>query len=202
MLIGLFGAGAVSAQDTLQDSLQTSLQNENAPDGPKTVHRLEGLVIDHGSQQSIPFATILIRNTAQGTVADGRGYFSLVVQSRDTIAVTAVGYKGGTYVVPDTLGEIYIRTGFALTPDTILLDPVEVYPWPHQRSFKREFVELEQVTPEDLVSQDAGFIRLDNPIEPEASIMSPASFFYEKVVVAIKKKKRKRKKSKQLPKMN
>jgi hypothetical protein len=166
-----------------------------------SVYQLSGMILDASTNGPVPYTNILDLSSGRGVTTDGSGFFSFVVQALDSLQITSVGYKSQGLTVPKTLTGYLQSIAIFLVSDTIELDPADVFPWPDQNSFRDAFMELQVSGPEDAISPTAGFKRVDNPVEPKATIMSPASFIYEKIVQPIKRNKRKRKKSKQLPKM-
>jgi hypothetical protein len=91
----------------------------------------------------VSYASIIDKTTRKGTMADYYGYFSFVTKPGDTILFNAFGFKPNSYIVPDTLSENRYSIIHIMTPDTILLPEVEVYPWPSREDFARAFVEME-----------------------------------------------------------
>jgi hypothetical protein len=176
--------------------LAASLQAQERP-----LYQLTGVVIHAVLERPVPYADIVLLGTARGTAADRSGYFSLVVRGGDSIQVTAVGYKALGFRMPDTLADVMQYWVMALQPDTVMLDAADVYPWPARGDLRRAMLETNVHSPEDDIAPYAGFHRVDNPQEPKATIMSPASFIFEKIVKPIQRGKRKRSKAKRLPKM-
>ena len=165
------------------------------------VYQLSGMLINAISNVPVPYANIIDLNTATGTVSDPKGFFSFVVAPGDSIRISSVGYKTQRLRVPDSLPGYLQSIAVYLLPDTIELAPATVYPWPDRNSFRDAFMAIQLETPEEEISEHAGFRKVENPVEPKASPMNPASFIYDKIVKPIKKNKRKRKKAKELPKM-
>ncbi len=65
---------------------------------------LEGIVTDSKTQKVLPFATIAIAGTSQGTTSNDEGRFILNIQpgnSRTEIVVSYIGYKNKYIVIPD-----------------------------------------------------------------------------------------------------
>ena len=172
----------------------------HAQEGP--LYQLTGVVIHAVSERPVPYADVVLLGTGRGTAADRSGYFSLVVHGGDSIQVTAVGFKGLGFRMPDTLADVLQYRVFALQSDTVFLDDANVYPWPARGDLRRALLETDVHSPEDDIAPYAGFHRVDNPQEPAATVMSPVSFIFQKIVKPIQRGKRKRKKSKRLPKMN
>lgn len=104
--------------------------------------QFSGVVVTGDSLYPVPFASILTKGTYRGTISDVYGYFSVVAQVGDTMEFAAVGFKRGRYVIPDSLKESRYSMIHVLFPDTILLNPLEVYPWPSKEQFRDAFLAL------------------------------------------------------------
>ena len=54
--------------------------------------KINGLITDEGTNLGIPFATVLIKGSQEGTVADIEGKFYLKADRNDTLIISMVGY--------------------------------------------------------------------------------------------------------------
>ncbi len=104
--------------------------------------QFSGVVVTGDSLEPVPFTSILTKGSYRGTISDVYGYFSFVAQTGDTIEYAAVGFKRGHYVIPDSLGDNKYSMIHVLIPDTVLLKPLEVYPWPSREQFREAFLAL------------------------------------------------------------
>lgn len=104
--------------------------------------QFSGVVVTGDSLEPVPFTSILTRGSYRGTISDVYGYYSFVAQAGDTLEFAAVGFKRGSYVIPDTLKESKYSMIHVLFPDTMLLSPLEVYPWPSREQFRDAFMAL------------------------------------------------------------
>ncbi len=93
--------------------------------------------------QPMQFVHILILNKRRGTISDTRGMFSFVVESRDTILFSAVGYKRTGLIIPDTLRSYYYPVDVIMQEDTIEIREVIILPWKTYQEFKQAFISLE-----------------------------------------------------------
>jgi hypothetical protein len=105
--------------------------------------QLSGVLVSADSLDLVSYASIIDKTTRKGTMADYYGYFSFVTRPGDTILFNAFGFKPNSYIVPDTLSENRYSIIHIMTPDTMLLPEVEVYPWPSREDFARAFVEMQ-----------------------------------------------------------
>lgn len=163
---------------------------------------VSGVVYEDRTNRTIPFATIQIMQTVEGTISSGNGFFSIVAEKGDTLRFSSVGYQPLLLPIPDTLSVSRITLMVPLIIDTILLDEAVVYPWPSRGQFREAFLALETKEMNELQMMPIpGIRKLDNPvpIEPHP-FWNPASFFYEEVFLKNINKLPKKKKSKELPK--
>ena len=65
--------------------------------------QFSGVVVTGDSLRPVPFVSIIIKNSFRGTISDYNGFFSFVAQMKDTIEFSAIGFKKGIYIIPDTL---------------------------------------------------------------------------------------------------
>ncbi|MFT5824013.1 MAG: hypothetical protein ACI8ZM_005279 [Crocinitomix sp.] len=132
LVILLFALSSTSfGQNTSQQSTDSLLYVQ-----------LTGIVITD-SLYRVPFTRVGDMTTMRGTIADYYGYFALVVHPGDTIQFSSTGYKKKTYVVPDTTTSKAISLVQLMTVDTIIMDPVDVYPWPSREQFADAFVNMD-----------------------------------------------------------
>lgn len=81
--------------------------SEQSSSRPEKV-QLSGVVLDADNRQAIPYATVKVNNGIEGSVTDSTGFFNLKVSHGDTLSFTEVGYKAGSFVVPESMdGETY-----------------------------------------------------------------------------------------------
>lgn len=105
--------------------------------------QFSGIVVTADSIHPVPFTNISIKNTPYGTVADYYGYFSLVAMQGDTIRFSAIGFKPGEYVIPDTITKKRYSLIQVMTRDTILLPQTVIYPWPSKEQFEEAFLNFD-----------------------------------------------------------
>ena len=116
---------------------------QSADDSLKLV-QFSGVVVteDAGRLVPMPFVTVAVEGTTRGTYSDDKGFFSLVVEERETVVFTAIGFETVYFEVPDTLTDTRYTVVQYLTQDTINLPVTVVYPWPSREHFKLEFLEM------------------------------------------------------------
>lgn len=104
--------------------------------------QFSGVVVTGESLHAVPFVSIVIKSSYRGTISDYNGFFSFVAQPSDTIEFSAIGFKKGTYIIPDTLQTDRYSLIKIMTRDTILLQETVIYPWPTKDQFKQAFLNL------------------------------------------------------------
>jgi len=105
--------------------------------------QFSGVILTTDSLQAIPLAHIIVLNSMRGTVSDFNGYFSFVAKKRDTVEFSAVGFKKGIYIIPDTISNNRYSLIQVMSTDTIYLTETVIYPWPTKEQFKEAFLTLE-----------------------------------------------------------
>jgi len=105
--------------------------------------QFSGIVVTADSINPIPYTNIIIKNTWRGTVADYFGYFSFVARKNDTILFSAIGFKKGEFVIPDSITNERYSLIQIMANDTIMLTQTIIYPWPTKEEFKEAFLNLD-----------------------------------------------------------
>jgi hypothetical protein len=132
---------AVSGLMTVQAYAQDD--NTDREEYYKNLVQFSGAVVTSDSLRPVSFAHIMDRNTRFGTISDYYGYFSFVAKKGDTIDFSAVGFKKGMFIIPDTIHSNRYTMFQVMTSDTIYLSETVIYPWPTKEQFKQAFLELE-----------------------------------------------------------
>jgi len=104
--------------------------------------QISGVVLDQDSGSRIPYVSILVKGTKKYYMSDQRGFFSLVAYPNDEIEFHSISHKNRTYKINDTLNQKYYSIIQLLAKDTILLQEIEIYPWPSKEEFNRAFLAL------------------------------------------------------------
>lgn len=105
--------------------------------------QFSGIVVTRDSLSPVPFATILAKNTSRGTTSDYYGYFSFVAQPNDTLVFSSIGFRKSEFVVPIDLNGNRYSLIQSMLNDTIMIDMVEVYPWPTPAQFNEAFLAMD-----------------------------------------------------------
>ncbi len=107
----------------------------------KKLVQLTGKVTDE-FRRPIPFAHILILNNYRGAITNNYGMFSLVVEEKDSVLISSVGYKRLYFVVPDTLSSSFMNMEVTLRIDTLVIAEAQIYPWKTYEDFRLAFLNL------------------------------------------------------------
>jgi len=114
-----------------------------AQEDPDELVQFSGIVVTGDSINPVPFTNIMIKNSWRGTVADYYGYFSFVAYKSDTVVFSAIGFKKGEFIIPDTItGDRYSLVQ-VMASDTIMLPQTVIYPWPSREDFVDAFLNFD-----------------------------------------------------------
>jgi outer membrane receptor for ferrienterochelin and colicins len=104
-------------------SMQTLWANTPIKEG----YTISGHVIEKDTEENIPYATILVIETAKGTVSNEAGQFKItnLSEGKYTLRVSAMGYK--TLEKAITVGKEYMAVvHFALEEESYMVDEIVV----------------------------------------------------------------------------
>lgn len=163
---------------------------------------VSGVVYEERTVRTIPYATVQIAGTAEGTISAANGFFSIVAAKGDTLRLSSVGYQPVLLPIPDTLQVSRITLMVPMQIDTIMLEEAVVYPWPSREQFREAFLALETRDINELQMMPIpGIRKIENPvpIQPHP-FWNPASFFYEELFLKTLDRLPKKNKAKTLPK--
>lgn len=104
--------------------------------------QFSGLIMTSDSLKAIPYVNVYVQSSGIGTVANSRGFFTLVVHPGDTIVFSSVGFQRETYAVPAGLTDKRYSVIQLMTMDTVNLAETVVYPWPSKEQFREAFLSL------------------------------------------------------------
>jgi hypothetical protein len=138
--------------------------------------QFSGVIVTGDSLKPVPFATIMVKNTTHGTVADYYGFFSFVAQEGDVITFDAIGHQESTFTIPDTLDENRYSIIQMMFTDTIRLRETVIYSWPTREQFKQAFLNLD-VPDDDLIRAQRN-LELEKVQRQYASVTSDAGNNY------------------------
>jgi hypothetical protein len=108
----------------------------------KDLVQFSGAVVTGDSLHPVAFTHIIDHNTNFGTISDYYGYFSFVARKGDSITFSAIGFKKGFFIIPDTIRNNRYTMFQVMATDTVYLNETVIYPWPTKEQFKEAFLSL------------------------------------------------------------
>jgi hypothetical protein len=111
----------------------------------KKLIQLTGRVTDE-LLQPMPFAHILVLESYRGAITNVYGNFSVVVEEKDSVLISAVGYKRKYMMIPQDLPTHFLNIEVHLQIDTLVIAEAQIYPWKTYEEFKEAFVNLKLPT--------------------------------------------------------
>ncbi len=154
---------------------------------------LSGVVFDADSVNTLPGAHIMLNNKpVANTNIDGQ--FLIYMSRKDTLKVSYLGLKDFVFTFPEKTyrDEFFIR--IPLSRDSILLQTVDVYPWPKKGAFRQAFLDAQNADKKDVPVVIIGAAQNDgNKKEVEPDFSNPASLL-QKAFSKQERNKRKLKK--------
>jgi hypothetical protein len=148
---------------------------------------LSGAIVNGKNNKPLVGANLL-SNRNLGTKTNEIGEFSINIYPNDTIKVSYIGFKTINYIVPYKKDGKYLIK-FKMYRDSVSLSEIIIYPWPTYKEFKAAFLAINKQG--DKITMEGVKMYTDKNIIPKSpSIMSPASFIYDKLFDKQAKRKR------------
>ena len=144
---------------------------------------VKGRIFSNDSLTAIPNVDIVSELSRYGTTSNRDGWFLIKSKLVDTLWVSCVGFdRQRVPVYRDSIldKELIIK----LIRSDIMLDSVEIYPWPDYETFKQEIINMPWRKPFFVpgVSKE-GYEKIINqePVrEPKASSINPITLIYNR----------------------
>jgi hypothetical protein len=126
-------------------SFSVSAQVDQPTKTGEDLIQFSGLVLTEidGQLVPVPYATIYIPKKNRGAFSDRKGFFTLVVDKKDVIRFSCVGFQTADVTVPDTLKSDRYSVVQLMSQDTIMLPQIVIFPWPSKDHFKTEFLAMD-----------------------------------------------------------
>lgn len=119
------------------------------------VIQLYGVVRGGDSSSVLPGATVYVKNSNRGTIANEMGIFSIAVSPNDKIEFSFIGFKTVNYTVPKNLAGNDLLVSPVLEADTNYLPTTILTPLPLPEVFKIIFLKTEPPkTPYDVAMEN------------------------------------------------
>ena len=103
---------------------------------------LTGVVVTGEKLTPLPYTNIIVVNQNTGTSTDEKGYFSFRADKNDTILFSAVGFKNGSFIVPEDLIGSHYSMVQIMTNDTVYLRETIIFPWKSYDEFGDELITM------------------------------------------------------------
>jgi len=144
---------------------------------------VKGRIFSKDSLTAIPNVNIVSELSRYGTITNQEGWFLIKSKLIDTLWVSCVGFERQRVAVSkDSIldNELIIK----IIRSDIMLDSVEIYPWPDYETFKREIINMPSRKPFMIpgVSKEGDEALIyKKPIrEPKGSVASPITLIYNR----------------------
>lgn len=97
-------------------------------------------VVKASDSTSLPGASVFIKGTRRGTIANDMGIYSIAVSPGDSVEFSFVGFKSASFTVPKELASSQLLNSPLLISDTSFLPTAIVSPLPTPAEFKFLFL--------------------------------------------------------------
>jgi len=159
---------------------------------------LSGVVFDADSVNTLPYAHVILNNRPVGTTnADGQ--FLIHISRKDTVQISYMGFKDFQYIFPEKTyrDEFFIR--IPLSRDSILLQTIDIYPWPKRGAFRQAFLDAANADKKDQKIIIPGTTQYDGPKkEVKPTIANPISLLQNALSKEARNKRKLKKYRKQM----
>ena len=143
----------------------------------------QGKIVSQDSLQPISNVNIISELSRYGTITNQEGFFIIKSKTVDTLWVSCVGFdRQRVPILKDSIldNKLIIK----LVKNNIMLDSVEIYPFPDYETFKRDIINMPWRRPHyvpGVSKKDDEKMIYKKPVkEPPASVMNPISLIYNR----------------------
>lgn len=141
-------------------------------------YTLSGAIVDGRTNLSLVGANIISSN-GFGNKSNTVGEFELPTFHNDTIKISYIGFKTIRYISPKKESGKYLIK-FKMYADSISLAEVEIFPWPTYKEFKKSFLAMNKE--DEKIKMEGINMNIDKSRTAYTpSILSPASFIYDRL---------------------
>lgn len=107
----------------------------------RRIIQLSGVVLSGDSVNALPGVHIYVPKAGRGTTTNNSGFFSLPVQTGDSVVISSVGFVRRHYIVPDSAPEFWTII-VEMVEDVTYLKEVTIMPFPTEEIFKEAVLAL------------------------------------------------------------
>lgn len=111
--------------------------------------QLSGMIKDYGNDP-IPFVHVIVKNSQRSTVSDHNGLYTIIVEPRDTVYFSCVGYKLLKLSIPPAGSPRHINREIHMEVDTVMLKAVVMFPWKTYAEFRNAVLNTDLPAQEEL----------------------------------------------------
>jgi len=150
---------------------------------------VNGEIRDAADNSPVPFVHIINTSAAQGTASNSEGRFKIMMSPSDTLLFSAIGFEKYIFTLSEGVDTKSILVTIVLDASSMELDPVKIFAYKDEQSFKRAIIEM------DVPEEKSNRMQLDGFYygprkESKVSVLSPISFIASRVSKkAIEKRK-------------
>lgn len=149
------------------------LSSEVVAQEDASIIQISGIVVEADSLIPIPFASVTVKHSGRGGIADEYGHFSLLAKELDTLVFSNVGFRTATFVVPPGLSQRNYGLVQTMVRDTVILEELVIFPWPTPEEFEAAFLSLQ---PKD--NREARTLRAKRNLQQSLDAQMQAEKFY------------------------
>jgi hypothetical protein len=95
--------------------------------------QISGYVITADSGKAVPFASVIPLGTGRGVFTNYIGYFSLLIDRRDTLEIRALGFSNQLFSLPGEFSGNYFSGNISLAPIAYELSEIKFNPWAYEQ---------------------------------------------------------------------
>lgn len=151
---------------------------------------LNGEIRDAADNSPVPFVHIINTSTVQGTASNSEGRFKIMMSQSDTLLFSAIGFEKYIFTLSEGVDTKSILVTIVLDASSMELDPVKIFAYKDEQSFKRAIIEMDVPEEKSNRMQLDGFYYGPRKESKASPVWNPVSFVYSKVSKkAIEKRK-------------
>ena len=113
----------------------TSLSSLNCISQNLNIVEVAGRISSYNNEP-VKYAKVKLNSKGKTIISDSKGMFSLFASKGDTISFSCVGYTSFKVQIPDSILGMLYYLDVPLAPDTVVIDPVILFPWKTYPEFK------------------------------------------------------------------
>jgi hypothetical protein len=98
----------------------------------------------------VKYAKIKLNSYGKTAISDVKGMFSIFAAKGDTINIHCIGYSSFKIKIPDSIAGMLFYLDVPLAPDTVVIDPVVLFPWKTYPEFKAAVLAFQPAVDKDI----------------------------------------------------